>query len=113
MSSAARVLGAGAALIAAAPAFGVCAMRVDGGYRLTGRWGYNSGAPNADWIAAAAPIFDGDQPRIGETGPELVIAFVPPAPEGIAGRTPRIREQSLLPGMPRFLSSAAYNEGSV
>src|SRR5207237_6360552 len=62
-----------------APAFGVRAMRVDGGYRLTGRWGYNSGAPNADWIAAAAPIFDGDQPRVGESGPEMVVAFVPPS----------------------------------
>jgi alkylation response protein AidB-like acyl-CoA dehydrogenase len=73
------VLGAGAALITAAPAFGVRAMRVDGGYRLTGRWGYNSGAPNADWIVAAAPIFDGDQPRMGESGPEMVVAFVPPS----------------------------------
>ena len=38
-TSAARVLGNGAALMAAAPAFGVRAMPVDGGYRLTGRWG--------------------------------------------------------------------------
>ena len=40
-TSAARVLGDGAALIAGAPAFGVRAQRVDPGYRLTGRWGYS------------------------------------------------------------------------
>src|SRR5438874_3248073 len=64
-ASAARVLCDGAALIAGAPAFGVRAMRVEGGYRLTGRWPYNSGAPNADWIASPAPIFDGETARMG------------------------------------------------
>jgi alkylation response protein AidB-like acyl-CoA dehydrogenase len=77
--SRARVLGNGPVLIAGAPAFGVRARRVDGGYRLTGRWGYNSGAPNADWIAAPAPIFDGDAPRMGPYGPEMVLYFVRPA----------------------------------
>src|SRR5262249_24935202 len=47
--------------------------------RLTGRWPFNSGAPNADWMAAAAPIVDGDAPRIGPSGPELAFAFVPPS----------------------------------
>jgi alkylation response protein AidB-like acyl-CoA dehydrogenase len=78
-ASAARVLGDGAALIAGAPAFGVRAARVDGGYRLTGRWPYNSGAPNADWIAAPAPVFDGDTPRMGPNGPEMVLFFVRPS----------------------------------
>jgi alkylation response protein AidB-like acyl-CoA dehydrogenase len=78
-ASAARVLGNGAALIPAAPAFGVRAVPVEDGYRLTGRWAYNSGAPNADWIAVPAGIFDGDQPRIGENGPEMVFAFVHPS----------------------------------
>jgi alkylation response protein AidB-like acyl-CoA dehydrogenase len=78
-SSAANVLGTGAALMPAAPAFGVRAVRVDGGYRLSGRWAYNSGAPNADWIAIPAGIFDGDQPCIGEHGPEMVFAFVRPS----------------------------------
>ena len=75
-SSAAKLLTDGAALIPAAPAFGVRAVRVEGGYRLTGRWAYNSGAPNADWIAIPAGVFDGDRPRIGESGPEMVFAFV-------------------------------------
>src|SRR5918911_2839392 len=78
-ASAPRVLGNGAALIPAAPAFGVRAVPVEGGYRLTGRWGYNSGAPNADWIAAPVTIFDGDQPRMGESGAEAVFAFLPPS----------------------------------
>jgi alkylation response protein AidB-like acyl-CoA dehydrogenase len=78
-ASAARLLGNGAALIPAAPAFGVRAVEVDDGYRLAGRWGYNSGAPNADWIAAPVTIFDGDQPRIGPGGAETIFAFIPPS----------------------------------
>jgi alkylation response protein AidB-like acyl-CoA dehydrogenase len=76
-ASALRVLGNGPVLIAGAPAFGVRAQRVEGGYRLTGKWSYNSGAPNADWIAAPAPILDGDVPRMGPYGPEMVMYFVP------------------------------------
>jgi indole-3-acetate monooxygenase len=76
-ASAARVLGSGSVLIAGAPAFGVRAVRVDGGYRLTGRWAFNSGAPNAEWIGSPAPIFDGDAPRMGEHGPQMVFAFLP------------------------------------
>ena len=75
--SAARVLGKGSALVSGAPAFGVRAVPVEGGYRLTGRWPFNSGAPNADWVGAAAPIFDGDAPRMGQHGPEMIFFFVP------------------------------------
>src|SRR5712691_6061423 len=78
-AGAVRVLGDGSPLIAAAPAFGVRAEPVEGGYRLTGRWPFNSGAPNADWISAATPIFDGDAPRMGETGPEMVLTFLSPS----------------------------------
>jgi indole-3-acetate monooxygenase len=78
-AAAARVLGDGSPLMAGAPAFGVRAVPVENGYRLTGRWAYNSGAPNADWIAAPAPIFDGDTPRQGENGPEMVFTFMAPS----------------------------------
>ncbi len=78
-ASAARILASGSALIAGSPGFGVRAVRDSGGYRLTGQWGFNSGAPNATWINVAAPIFDGDTPRVGEHGPEMVFAFLPPA----------------------------------
>lgn len=75
-----RVLGNGSVLIAGAPAFGVRAVRVEGGYRLSGRWSYNSGAPNADWMSALAPVFDGDAPCLAEHGQsEMVFAFIPPA----------------------------------
>lgn len=78
--SAARVLGSGSVLIAGAPAFGVRAVAARGGYSLTGRWPFNSGAPNASWVAAPAPIFDGDAPRLGEGGqPEMVFFFIPQA----------------------------------
>jgi alkylation response protein AidB-like acyl-CoA dehydrogenase len=77
-ASAAQVLGNGSVLMAGAPAFGVRSVPVDGGYRLTGRWPYNSGAPNATWIGAPAPIFDGETPRLNEHGmPRMVFAFMP------------------------------------
>jgi alkylation response protein AidB-like acyl-CoA dehydrogenase len=77
-AAARRVLGEGSVLIAGAPAFGVRALSVEGGYRLTGRWGFNSGAPNASWIGAVAPVFDDDSPRTGAHGePEMVFFFVP------------------------------------
>jgi alkylation response protein AidB-like acyl-CoA dehydrogenase len=76
--SAARVLRNGSALIAGAPGPMVRAQAVDGGYRLTGQWSFCSGAPNADWQSVAAPVFDGEAPRMGEHGPEMVMAFMPP-----------------------------------
>jgi len=78
-ASAARVLEGGSALIAGAPAFGLRAVREPGGYRLNGRWRFNSGAPNADWIAAATPLFDGDTPLMGEHAPQLVFTFFRPS----------------------------------
>jgi alkylation response protein AidB-like acyl-CoA dehydrogenase len=76
--SAARVLRNGSALITAAPGFMVRAEPVAGGYRLTGQWSFCSGAPNATWVAVTPPIFDGDAPRMGATGPEMIAAFLPP-----------------------------------
>jgi indole-3-acetate monooxygenase len=76
--SAARVLRNGSALIAGAPGFMVRAEPVDRGYRLTGQWSFCSGAPNATWMSVAAPVYDGDAPRKGDAGPEMIIAFFPP-----------------------------------
>jgi alkylation response protein AidB-like acyl-CoA dehydrogenase len=77
--SAARVLANGSALIAGAPGFNVQAVPVEGGYRLSGQWSFCSGAPNATWMNVAAPIFEGEAPRMGPSGPEMVMAFLPPA----------------------------------
>jgi alkylation response protein AidB-like acyl-CoA dehydrogenase len=77
--SAAQVLGRGSALIAGAPGMMVQARAVDGGYWLTGQWQYASGVPNADWVSVAAPVFDGDTPRGGPAGPEMIFAFLPPS----------------------------------
>jgi alkylation response protein AidB-like acyl-CoA dehydrogenase len=77
--SAARVLRNGSALIAGAPGFNVRAVAVEGGYRLTGQWPYCSGAANATWMNVVAPVFDGEEQRMGPHGPEMVIAIMAPA----------------------------------
>ena len=77
--TAARVLGHGSTLIASAPGFGVRAERVAGGYRLSGQWSFCSGAPNADWMNVAAPVFEGGEPCLGPAGPEMIMAFMPPS----------------------------------
>jgi alkylation response protein AidB-like acyl-CoA dehydrogenase len=56
----------------------VRAVPVDGGYRLSGQWPFNSGASNADWMSVAAVIFDGKAPRMGQFGPEMVFAVLHP-----------------------------------
>lgn len=42
---------------------------VEGGYRVTGRNGWNSGSPHADWILGAGMAFDGETP----VGPMCII----------------------------------------
>jgi alkylation response protein AidB-like acyl-CoA dehydrogenase len=74
---AARIFQHGSALIASAPGFAVQARPVGDGYTVTGQWQFASGAPNAAWAAVAAPLFDGEAPRMGPEGPAMVIAFVP------------------------------------
>ena len=39
------------------------ATRVDGGYRLTGRWGFASNGDNSTWLALGAMADGGDKPR--------------------------------------------------
>ncbi|WP_369030234.1 MULTISPECIES: acyl-CoA dehydrogenase family protein [Streptomyces] len=50
---------------------------VDGGYRLSGRWGFASGSAHATWLVCAARITDGGTPRLTEQGPEIRMLFVP------------------------------------
>lgn len=37
------------------------AVRVEGGYRLNGRWGYATGILHSDWFALASPLKDSDK----------------------------------------------------
>lgn len=48
--------------------------KVEGGYRVSGRNGWNSGSPHAQWIMGAGMVFDNDEPQ----GP---LCFIVPAHE--------------------------------
>ncbi|MGE5595157.1 MAG: acyl-CoA dehydrogenase family protein [Hyphomicrobiales bacterium] len=76
--SAAKVLGNGRNFFAGAPGFMVRAVVVEGGYRISGRWSFCSGAPNAPWYNVAAPVYDGETPRMGPDGPVMIAAWMPP-----------------------------------
>ena len=53
------------------------AVAVDGGYRVTGRWGYASGCQSADWVFLGTIAFEGERPRPGPDGlPEIRMAVV-------------------------------------
>jgi alkylation response protein AidB-like acyl-CoA dehydrogenase len=49
---------------------------VDGGYLVTGRWGFSSGLPHADWLIGAFGRPDGD--AAGEAGFGQMIVFLVP-----------------------------------
>jgi indole-3-acetate monooxygenase len=53
---------------------------VDGGYRLSGRWGFASGSAHAAWLVCAARVTTGGAPRTTDRGgPEIRMLFVPKA----------------------------------
>jgi alkylation response protein AidB-like acyl-CoA dehydrogenase len=54
------------------------AVAVEGGYRLTGRWGWASGIHHAKWAIAYCPVYDGDRPRTSENGAPVVLGFIAP-----------------------------------
>jgi indole-3-acetate monooxygenase len=67
------------ALIAGSPGFNMRAAPVEGGYEVSGQWAFASGAPNAKWVNAAVPVFDGDKPRMTPYGmPEMIMTFMKP-----------------------------------
>ena len=44
------------------------AVRVDGGYRVSGRWGFASGCTHCSWLVGGTLIMEGDAPRMLEGG---------------------------------------------
>ncbi len=55
------------------------AVRVPGGYRVSGRWAFGSGATHADVIVGGCLVFEGEQPVIGEDGRPLWRVMMAPA----------------------------------
>jgi indole-3-acetate monooxygenase len=49
------------------------------GYRVSGAWKIVSGIESADWVALLAIMFDGDQPRMTDAGPDVLNVWVPRA----------------------------------
>jgi indole-3-acetate monooxygenase len=62
---------------ASAPGGGI-AVPVEGGYRLTGRWGFASGCHQADWLVANGRIMENDEPRRTSEGAVGLFSFVLP-----------------------------------
>jgi alkylation response protein AidB-like acyl-CoA dehydrogenase len=44
------------------------AVPVEGGYRLSGRWGVASGCQHASWLVGVCVVMEGDAPRAGANG---------------------------------------------
>jgi indole-3-acetate monooxygenase len=50
----------------------------DGGFTVSGRWPFNSGAPHAAWFCSGIMVMNGDQPRVVSPGrPDWRFAFFP------------------------------------
>ncbi len=48
------------AILAWGPGPGSRAVRVDGGYRISGTWGFASGGRHASWLAGYCPLYEAD-----------------------------------------------------
>lgn len=54
------------------------AIAVDGGYRVTGRWSFNSACMHSTWQLGITAVYDGDNPRIDRyEKPEFRLLFFP------------------------------------
>ena len=55
------------------------ARRVEGGYRVTGRWPFASGCRHADWMIASCLVYEGDAQMMNEHGaPVTRVCFLRP-----------------------------------
>ncbi|OAI41487.1 hypothetical protein AYO38_03620 [bacterium SCGC AG-212-C10] len=56
------------------------AVRVEGGFRVTGQWAFGSGCRYATWLTGQAIEMENGQPKLNEAGlPNLLIIFFPRA----------------------------------
>jgi len=56
------------------------AERVDGGYRVSGRWPFGSGSQISDWICGGCLIIEDGKPKLSAHGtPETILAMFPAA----------------------------------
>lgn len=54
------------------------AVKVDGGYRVSGHWPFSSGCQHSDWIIGGCLVYDGEQPRLRPGGvPETRQCYMP------------------------------------
>ena len=51
-------------------------VRVDGGYRVTGRWRFGSGCQESQWMMANFAVVDGDAPRVNADGTRDLVRVV-------------------------------------
>jgi alkylation response protein AidB-like acyl-CoA dehydrogenase len=80
-SDAAReVFGSGRTIIAGSVTPRKAAVAANGGYRVTGRWPFASGCPNAEWLVAFSELPE-DEAAIAPPGPPILLALVMPANE--------------------------------
>jgi alkylation response protein AidB-like acyl-CoA dehydrogenase len=57
------------------------AVRVQGGYRVTGQTPFVSGAHQCSWFLGLAHVFNGDQPLLGENGEPVALLTACPSHE--------------------------------
>ena len=73
-----QIYGSGSAIMAGSAHPTGKAFVVDGGYRVTGRWGYGSGIQHSNWVVGNCIVHDRGGPRPGPNGvPEMRLAIFP------------------------------------
>jgi len=53
------------------------AEKIDGGYRVSGRWAFSSGCQNAQWIAGHCVVYKDGEPVMSEHGPQTKLFLLP------------------------------------
>ena len=63
------------------PGAGKCVV-AEGGYRVTGQWGFATGSRHATWLGAHCPVFEADgSPRLGPNGRQVTRTMLVPKKE--------------------------------